>query len=115
MPGTQTINEDASRVFNAAGGNLISISDVDAGTGNMTVTLTVTHGTLTPTTGGGAVIGNSGTATVTINGTQTAGQRRAERPQLHADRRFQRLGHAHHHHQRQRQCRRRPRQYRRRQ
>jgi VCBS repeat-containing protein len=71
VPGTQTINEDASRVFNAVNGNLISISDVDAGTGNMTVTLTVIHGTLTPTTGGGAVIGNSGTATVTINGTLT--------------------------------------------
>ncbi|MEA3043358.1 MAG: hypothetical protein QOH47_1196 [Sphingomonadales bacterium] len=71
VPGTQTINEDASRVFNTANGNLISISDVDAGTGNVTVTLTVTHGTLTPTTGGGAVIGNSGTATVTITGTVT--------------------------------------------
>jgi hypothetical protein len=48
----------------------MSISDVDAGSGSMTVTLAVTEGTLTVTTGtSGAVVTNSGTSSVTITGT----------------------------------------------
>jgi hypothetical protein len=43
----QTINEDTTRVFSSGNGNLISISDVDAGTGALQVTLTATNGTLT--------------------------------------------------------------------
>ena len=50
----------------------LSINDVDAGTGSMTVTLSVTEGTLTVTAGGsGAVVTNSGTSSVTITGTVT--------------------------------------------
>ncbi|MCB6185437.1 hypothetical protein LIN78_17990, partial [Leeia sp. TBRC 13508] len=46
----------------------LSISDVDAGTGNMTVTLAVTNGTLT-VSGGSATISGTGTGTVTLTGT----------------------------------------------
>ena len=44
VPGAQTVNEDTNLVF--TGANAITISDVDAGSGDATVTLTVTGGTL---------------------------------------------------------------------
>jgi CSLREA domain-containing protein len=47
VPGPQTINEDTARVFNGANGNLISVSDIDAGAGAIYITLTATGGTLT--------------------------------------------------------------------
>ena len=48
----------------------LSISDADAGGGSVTVTLSVGEGTLTVTAGGsGASVSNSGTSSVTINGT----------------------------------------------
>ena len=48
----------------------ISISDVDAGSGSMTVTLSVVEGTLNVTAGTtGAVVTNSGTSSVTLTGT----------------------------------------------
>ena len=50
----------------------LSISDADAAAGSMTVTLSVTEGTLAVTAGGsGAVVSNSGTSSVTITGTMT--------------------------------------------
>lgn len=49
---------------------LATIGDVDAGSGTMTVTLSVDAGTLDVTAGGsGAVVSGSGTGTVTITGT----------------------------------------------
>ena len=45
VPGAQSVNEDTSLVF--TGGNAITISDVDAGAGNETVTLSVASGALT--------------------------------------------------------------------
>src|SRR5205085_11865615 len=56
--------EDASRSFTAGNGNLITISDVDAGTEDVTVTLTVLHGTL-------EVGGNAGLTALTGDGTAT--------------------------------------------
>ena len=51
-------------------GTGLSISDVDAGSGSMSVTLAVTEGTLTVTAGtSGAVVTSSGTSSVTITGT----------------------------------------------
>ena len=48
----------------------LSISDVDAGSGSMSVTLSVTEGTLTVTAGtSGAAVSNCGTSSVTITGT----------------------------------------------
>src|SRR5262245_17609431 len=48
----------------------LSIGDVDAGSGSMSVTLSVTEGTLDVAAGtSGAAVGNSGTSSVTITGT----------------------------------------------
>jgi hypothetical protein len=50
--------------------NGLAVSDVDGNAGSETVTLSVTEGTLTVTTGGsGAGVAGSGTASVTITGT----------------------------------------------
>ncbi len=53
VPGPQTINEDTSLVFSTAGGNRISIGDVDAAGNPLQVTLTAANGTisLSQTTG----------------------------------------------------------------
>jgi Domain of unknown function (DUF4347) len=47
VPGTQTIAEDGILIFSSSNGNRISLSDMDAGTGPIQVTLTATNGTLT--------------------------------------------------------------------
>ena len=47
LPASQTINEDNPLVFSSGNGNLLSITDVDAGAGQEIVTLTATHGVLT--------------------------------------------------------------------
>lgn len=47
VPGTQTAQINQSITFNTANGNLISVSDPDAGSFDCTVTLQVSHGTLT--------------------------------------------------------------------
>ena len=53
-------------------GTGLSIGDADAGAGSMTVTLSVTEGTLTVAAGTtGAGVANSGTSAVTITGTVT--------------------------------------------
>jgi len=47
VPGAQTIDEDTQLIFSTANGNLLSISDIDAGANTVQVTLAVTNGTLT--------------------------------------------------------------------
>jgi uncharacterized delta-60 repeat protein len=47
VPATQTTNEDTPRVFSSGSGNQVSISDPDAGTNPVRVTLTATQGTVT--------------------------------------------------------------------
>ncbi|MBI1312828.1 hypothetical protein GC176_16180 [bacterium] len=47
VPATQNTNEDNSVVFSASNSNQISISDPDAGTGELEVQLTVSNGALT--------------------------------------------------------------------
>ncbi len=74
IPGTQTITEEGAQTFSAANGNAISIADVDAATGDLTTTLTVSNGTLTVggTVGQQAVltsITGSGTNTLVLTGT----------------------------------------------
>lgn len=71
-PTTQNMTEDVSRVFNSANGNLISITDVDAGAGLVTLTLNVGAGNGTLTLGSLAGLTNTtgnGTSTVTTSGT----------------------------------------------
>ncbi|MES2501883.1 MAG: VCBS domain-containing protein [Pseudomonadota bacterium] len=65
VPGVQVTAEDTSKAIIG-----LSVSDVDAGS-SMTVTLSVTNGTLT-VTGGSATITGSGTGTVTLTGTVAA-------------------------------------------
>ena len=75
VPGAQTTLEDTARVFNAANGNLISVTDVDAASGAVRVTLTGVNGTstlgatagLTFTTGDG-----TSDASMTFTGTLAA-------------------------------------------
>ncbi len=71
VPGAQSTNEDTALVFNDANLNKISISDVDAGTDQVEVTLSVNDGilTLSGTTGLTFVTGSNGSATMTISGT----------------------------------------------
>ena len=68
-PATYAATEQVALTLKNTG---LSISDVDAASGSMTVTLSVTEGTLTVTAGGsGALVSNSGTSSVTIAGTVT--------------------------------------------
>jgi VCBS repeat-containing protein len=64
VPGARQI--EANAIVAIAG---LAISDADAGSGILTTTLSVAHGTLTIAAVGGAVVSGSGTGTVTINGT----------------------------------------------
>jgi VCBS repeat-containing protein len=65
----QVTNEDTPLTFGAASGNAITVSDVDANGQAETVTLAVQHGTLTLKTENNLVVGNDGSATVTLTGT----------------------------------------------
>jgi VCBS repeat-containing protein len=47
VPGSQSTNEDTSRIFSVANGNAISVSDIDAGSNSVEITLTASQGTLT--------------------------------------------------------------------
>src|SRR5439155_1726460 len=72
VPGTQSMNEDATLVFSVANSNLISISDPDAATGALQVTLTVTNGTLSLSgTTGLNFTGGDGTADAAMTFTGT--------------------------------------------
>jgi hypothetical protein len=73
VPGTQTMNEDATLTF--TGGTAISVSDSDVGAGNLTVTVGVVNGQLTLSgTAGLAFSTGDGTddTTMTFSGTQAA-------------------------------------------
>ncbi|HVI91728.1 MAG TPA: DUF5801 repeats-in-toxin domain-containing protein [Dongiaceae bacterium] len=61
VPGAQTASAGTEKSITG-----LSISDVDAGSGPMTVTLSVAHGVINVT---GSGVTNNGTGTVTINGT----------------------------------------------
>jgi len=65
-PASASTNEDSALVFNS-----ISVNDVDAGAGNVTVTLGVTNGTLTLASTSGLTVTGNGTASVSATGTLT--------------------------------------------
>ncbi|MBW8830002.1 MAG: DUF4347 domain-containing protein [Burkholderiales bacterium] len=72
VPASQNVFQDATLVFSSANGNLISVTDVDAGGGTVRATLTADHGllTLSGTSGLSFVVGSgSGDATMTFDGT----------------------------------------------
>ena len=73
VPGTQSTPEDTAKVFSSGNGNLISISDLDAGTGTVQVTLTGTNGTITvPTIPSAGTRTGNGAAVVTLTGSVAA-------------------------------------------
>lgn len=71
LPAAQSVDQDSSLVFNSGNGNLISISDVDAGSNSVEVTLTASNGLLTlgSTSGLSFQVGSgTGDATMTFAG-----------------------------------------------
>ena len=67
QPTDIVVNKDVSSNVDLSA---IDLSDVDAASGNITVTLTTsTGGNLTSTTGGGVTVGGSGTGILTLDGT----------------------------------------------
>ncbi|AEG93382.1 Ig-like domain-containing protein [Ramlibacter tataouinensis] len=64
VPGAQSTNEDTPLAI--AG---ISVADVDGAGVNLTTTVSVSNGTVSVSAGGGAVIADNGTASVTLSGT----------------------------------------------
>ena len=71
VPAAQGTRQDQDLVFSSGSGNLLSVSDVDAGGNSLQVTLTVTHGllTLSGTTGLSFSVGSgTGDATMTFTG-----------------------------------------------
>ena len=73
-PAFASTNEDQALVFSSAGANAISVSDPDAGSNPIRVSLTATHGTLTlaGTAGLTVVGGANGTGSVSVEGTIAA-------------------------------------------
>ncbi len=70
VPGSQTVVQGAAFVFSSAYGNAVQISDADAGSQPVQVTLAVGHGTLSlaGTTGLTFVSGGSGSSSITFTG-----------------------------------------------
>ena len=66
VPVAQTVAEDVGLSITG-----LSVSDLDAGSASITTTLSVLHGTMTVMSAGGATVGGSGTATVTLTGSQS--------------------------------------------
>ncbi|WP_153144894.1 retention module-containing protein [Dechloromonas sp. H13] len=64
MPASYTTNEDTSLKLSG-----LSVADVDAGSGTMTVTLAVGSGTLTAASAGGVTVAGSGTGSIVLSGT----------------------------------------------
>ena len=70
LPGPQSTQQNNALVFSSSTGNAISIADVDAGAGTLSMTLIANQGTLTlgSLLGLAAVTGN-GSGTVVLSGT----------------------------------------------
>jgi hypothetical protein len=65
----QNLNEEGSLVFSSGNGNAITIADIDVGSGNETVTLTVTGGTLALGSTAGLTSFTNNAASITLTGT----------------------------------------------
>jgi sugar lactone lactonase YvrE len=70
VPGAQATLQNTQLVFSSGTGNAITVSDIDAGSGELTLTLGVTNGTLTlgGVAGLSSVTGDA-TASITMTGT----------------------------------------------
>jgi hypothetical protein len=76
VPANQTAPEDTSLVFSSGNGNLVQITDVDAGTGLIDVTIALSGATpgavtLSQTTGLSFQSGSNGSSSMTVRGTLT--------------------------------------------
>jgi hypothetical protein len=71
VPAAQSVDEDTDLVFSSGNSNALSVADIDAGSGNIQVTVSALNGTITPATGSGASITGNGTSSATITGTLT--------------------------------------------
>lgn len=69
LPGAQTVAVSGTLTFNTAGGNAISMSDVDAGLAVVRVNITATSGALSAT--GSATVTGNGTTSLQIDGNLT--------------------------------------------
>lgn len=73
VPGPQTLLTSGTLIFSLAAGNPIRVTDLDAGAGVISVSLSVTGGTLTlGGTAGLASVAGNGTAAITLTGTLDA-------------------------------------------
>ncbi len=69
-PSTASLTENGSLTFSSSNGNAISVADASAGTNADSLTLSVSHGTLTlASTSGLTITGSNGTASFTVSGT----------------------------------------------
>jgi hypothetical protein len=66
LPSDVTVTEDTSSNVDLSA---ITLSDVDAGSGNITLTLTAGAGTLAATSGGSVTVSGSGSGEITLTGT----------------------------------------------
>jgi VCBS repeat-containing protein len=70
LPSAQSVNQDSSLTLSSGNSNLLSVSDVDAGSDpGFEVQLSVSHGTLTLSTTSGLTVTGNGTASVDMTGT----------------------------------------------
>jgi|GEM_PF-1564175 len=69
---TQSVRQDTPLIFSTANHNLISISDVDAGTSNLQVTLLAASGLLMLGSTTGLTVTGDGSDTITVTGTLAA-------------------------------------------
>src|SRR5262249_52560109 len=83
VPAAQTMNEDGTLTFSSASGNAISISDVDAGSSNVQVTLAVTNGILNLAGTSGLTVSGNGTGTVVVTGSLSNNNTALNRLPLH--------------------------------
>ena len=72
VPGTQSVGINQDRVFTAINGNAITLSDVDAQSGNLTLTLSVSQGSLTLATLIGLTGSGNGTGSLSYSGSLAA-------------------------------------------
>ncbi len=75
VPGTQATSQDTALVFSTAGGNGISISDVDAGSGAVQFSLSASNGSVTLATTAGLIFAvgtGTGDATMQFSGSIAA-------------------------------------------
>jgi len=73
VPAAQVVSVNSSMVFSTAGGNAVTVSDVDAGSQIIKTVISVDHGALQlATTSGLSSVTGNGTGTVTIYGTVSA-------------------------------------------